>query len=160
MHTFGTCRLVWELLGFTLRAPLWHLRGLRWPKGTCCWLALLVVASVLNSTAPCIGCSVIMCRVASIELTGMAWVTFNSPVEAAAASSKHRQNMGPRYIEVMPAAADGAWCLQVVTAQHGLLHDSHANAPWTGVTLPEGPSVESSVERGDPDSLGVCKSCV
>lgn len=49
-----------------------------------------------------------MADVASVKSTGIAWVSFSNPEDAAAATAKHKQMMGQRYIEILPAASSGA----------------------------------------------------
>ena len=46
-----------------------------------------------------------MADVASMESTGLAWVSFPTPEEAASAITKHKHMMGQRYIEILPAAS-------------------------------------------------------
>ncbi|KAF5826814.1 hypothetical protein DUNSADRAFT_1969 [Dunaliella salina] len=63
---------------------------------------------------------VAMADVASMESTGLAWVGFPNPQEAAAASTKHTHMMGQRYIEILPAASTGVDSNSTMLALRGL----------------------------------------
>jgi len=61
-----------------------------------------------------------MADVASMESTGLAWVSFPDPQEAAAASTKHTHMMEQRYIEILPATSTGVGhllCVAVMFAK-------------------------------------------
>jgi len=82
--------------------------------------------------------SVAMADVASMEFSGLAWVSFPSAEEAAAASAKHKDVMGARYIEILPATTKGALggCVRVVLPRLLPAATSRPCLRWSGVPAP------------------------